>query len=98
MEQPIAARFAGPAGQSVYRHDLAPKAKVGKDLPVAMPGLFAPALRKNPAARVTSESLVRTYERHDIDWLARARRDQPRVPRLAEAMPLRAQGRKLPLK
>jgi len=98
MEKLIAAGQVSAAGLAVYRHDLAPPGTVKQNLPVAMPDFFEQALHRNKAARANFDALARTYKRHYIDWLASAKREETRARRLAEAMALLEQGRKLPLK
>jgi uncharacterized protein YdeI (YjbR/CyaY-like superfamily) len=96
----IAAGLMTPAGLAVYRPDLAPAGTVRADLPVAMPEFFERALnqRQHAAARRHFDALARSYRRQYIDWLAAARRDDTRARRLAEALRLLAEGKKLGMK
>jgi uncharacterized protein YdeI (YjbR/CyaY-like superfamily) len=63
-----------------------------------MPDFFAQALARHLAARASFDSLTRSCKRHYIDWLARAKREETRARRLAEALSLLEQSRRLPLK
>jgi uncharacterized protein YdeI (YjbR/CyaY-like superfamily) len=98
MKSLIAADLMTAAGLAVYKPASALKASAHVALPVAIPAFFARALRANPQARRHFDALARTYKRHYIDWLANAKRDDTRARRLAEALRLLKDGRKLGMK
>ncbi len=94
MKSLIAADLMTAAGLAVYQPASALKASAH----AALPAFFARALRANPQARRHFDPLARTYKRHYIDWLANAKRDDTRARRLAEALRLLEDGRKLGMK
>ncbi len=63
-----------------------------------VPPLLAEALAANPEAQRTFDALAPSYRRNYIHWIGDARREQTRQRRLAEALSLLAQGKKLGMK
>ena len=65
--------------------------------PVVLPE-FRRALRSSPKAWRTFESLAPSYRRLYLGWIAAAKREATRTRRIAEAISLLAEGKKLGLK
>jgi uncharacterized protein YdeI (YjbR/CyaY-like superfamily) len=62
------------------------------------PPFFTDALAKNPAAQAFFEQLAPSYRRNFIGWVCSAKRENTRQRRLAEAISLLSQGKKLGMK
>jgi len=65
--------------------------------PVILPE-FRRALRSSPKAWRTFESLAPSYRRFYLGWIAAAKREATRTRRIAEAISLLAEGKKLGIK
>jgi uncharacterized protein YdeI (YjbR/CyaY-like superfamily) len=63
-----------------------------------MPGYMEAALKKNPAAKRFFETLAPGYQRKYIGWIDSAKQEETKLRRLAEAIRLLEQGKKLGLK
>ena len=62
------------------------------------PPEFMQALAKHPEAGEFFESLAPTYRKQYIAWVATAKREATRQKRIAEAVKLLSEGKKLGLK
>lgn len=63
-----------------------------------IPSFFEEALTKNKKAFEYFNSLVPSYKRNFVGWVSDAKQEKTRMKRLAEAMWLLEQNKKLPLK
>jgi len=63
-----------------------------------MPVEFAEALKDNPQAAETFNSLAATYQKQYIGWICVARQPGTRDKRIAESIRLLTEGKKLGLK
>jgi uncharacterized protein YdeI (YjbR/CyaY-like superfamily) len=65
---------------------------------LVVPSCLARALRGNPAASANFENLAPSYRRNYIRWITAAKTDRTRDKRLAEAIGLLAENKKLGMK
>jgi uncharacterized protein YdeI (YjbR/CyaY-like superfamily) len=66
--------------------------------PLELPAFFAEALAERPAAREFFDGLAPSYRRDFVHWVSSAKRESTRKRRLAEAMMLLSEGKKLGMK
>ncbi|MCB2178551.1 YdeI/OmpD-associated family protein [bacterium] len=67
-------------------------------LDLTMPEEFAQALAEHPQAKDTFDSLTKTYRKQYLTWIVTAKRPETKARRIAEAIRLLAQGKKLGLR
>ena len=63
-----------------------------------MPEEFANALKENPEAKQTFETLAPTYQKQYLGWILTAKRAETRERRIKESIHLLTEGKKLGLK
>jgi uncharacterized protein YdeI (YjbR/CyaY-like superfamily) len=68
------------------------------ELDLKMPPEFAQALKDNPRAEATFKALAPTYQKQYLAWIVTAKRPETREKRIAEALQLLSEGKKLGLR
>jgi uncharacterized protein YdeI (YjbR/CyaY-like superfamily) len=66
--------------------------------PLEVPSFMADALAQHPVAQAFFESLAPSYRRNFIHWISSAKREETRARRLAEAIALLSEEKKLGMK
>ena len=84
-------------GRAKLPRNMQPQAAVSSR-PLLVPPFFADALAQHPSARNFFDQLAPSYRRNIIYWVCSAKRAETQKRRLAEAISLLAEGKKLGMK